>query len=244
LIDCYIALDRIAIFEKRVSAFFKYTPLKMSLIALVISIMIQAPCLLITIPATATVKLNAGVDYQLWFLYLSDYALSRTGQIFQFIVCGVRDLGTLVLLLVLSAISIFYFRVHLRMRRKLNPYPQQLSNVAKLLSQVSPSRLGAVTHDSNPISLSRKSRRPNISSAERNATRMCVFICLLTLVEHVALLACNIFPYFSSDSFKGYLYWIASMTMALKHALNFFLFVTFNKRFRRGVIGVLKLQIL
>jgi hypothetical protein len=92
------------------------------------------------------------------------------------------------------------------------------------------------TNDTRTSKSSKKpmSKKDQISKAEQKATIMCVILCVVSVYEHVILIACNLYPYFNElNSVTFFLYWMASFSFSLKHAMNFPLFMLFNKNFEK-----------
>jgi hypothetical protein len=240
LLDCYIILDRIAIFERKVNAFFKFSALKMAAIALSVSIAIQFPWYFEFVPTSNTESLDTGVEYQIWYLGLSNYALTQTGQVILLIVYGIRDIATMVIVIILNIVSIFYFKSYLNTKASLlcEPRPANYSNALSVsgLAQHSLRRM-KFWQGKIEVTIAQPVRELSvecamISKAEQKATTMCITMCVLTILDHLIHITCNVFPIFSASNFKFVLYWAASMFFVFKHSLNFVLFIAFNKVFK------------
>jgi hypothetical protein len=229
LLDVVILLDRIATLNKKISAHFKFKPRTMILIAFAITIGIQFPWFFVYVPQSAVVTLNTGVDYEIWFVGQSNFAMSKAGEVILNIIFAVRDVGMMALEFALNLISVYLFKKYLGQK-------------SKLLAEQSPASLSQPSDQSKGLSRA-VIKNKHISKAESNATLMCIFMCATSVLEHIVFMTCALYPYFNElNQTTFFLYWLAAFSVSFKHATNFPLFYFFNKNFKYAFLKLIKLR--
>jgi ABC-type multidrug transport system fused ATPase/permease subunit len=257
VLDIIITMDRISCFSGRVKSIMIFTAYKTCAIAFILVFILNFPYFLIYEPRPfynpKTLVLVG------WLNNLTPFATSQIGIIFTFLVYVIRDLGLLVVEIILNFVSICFLRQHLKKRSRLlkksllkasaalpravlKPRKSILGDLNVITDVRQPDLIAEVIHKiSRTRSLSVGSACKTTLLADRNSTLMTVCLSGLTLLDHCTWLTSTIFPYLSSNIYVYYfLSVLADLILTFKQASNFFVFFTFNKIFRQRVLKIFR----
>jgi hypothetical protein len=248
LLDVIILFDRISTFKQSIKAWFKLAPHKICIISLIIVIVVSGPYYFVNYVDSVTFKLDSTENFTVWFFRSSDFAKTTLGSALMFTVYGIRDLGMMILQIILNVISMYLFKRYCTKKAKLTAPRVTASEFRVQETNFNLSVILAPTGvvsmvGSEKINLPSKRRSP-VSTTEQKATQMCLFMSLLSIMEHLLVLIGLAFPYFTTDFFVivimfnfTYFFW------QLKRAIDFFLFYSFNKNFRKTCLRSIRIRL-
>jgi hypothetical protein len=229
LIDLLILFDRISSFKPNLKLPIKLSPYKMSFVCFIGVLLISCPLFFVNQIDSRTFKLNQTVNFTVWNFHNSDFAKSPLGTGLTYFVYAIRDVLVMILQIVLNLISIGLFKKYVMKKMTM------ATRVPVIDDQISYS-VSIVKHST--------SRRLNfIHRADQKLTQMCILICVLSIFEHVLVLATTIYPYTNSDFLMlvillnvSFFFW------QLKRIVDFFMFFAFNKIFKRVCLRYLRFR--
>jgi hypothetical protein len=110
MLDMVILLDRISTFKPNVKEWFRLSPYKTCLLCLIIVILVSGPYYFVNQVDSVTLRLNPTENFTVWFFRSSDFASTTLGSVLMFLVYGIRDLGVMVMQIVLNTTSMYFFK--------------------------------------------------------------------------------------------------------------------------------------
>lgn len=78
-----------------------------------------------------------------------------------------------------------------------------------------------------------KSASDQLASRNLKSTFMVIFMCVLSIVEHLIMITCNYYIFYSLNFSTFALSAVANFVMTFKHSFNFIIFYSFNTNFKR-----------
>jgi hypothetical protein len=215
IVEILIIIDRIGLFQ----AGFKKNIIKLSayetcLVSLALTLILNIPYYLETVVNSNTFRLNATHSFTVWKFEESPFSQTRPGVIVSLICDIIRDLLVAAIQIVLNFIFILSFKRHIDKKNR-------------LVSIVEPQQETATSS----LEIARRTR---ISVAELKATTMCIIVCMLSIIEHLSVLSTVLITYFTTnDTIISVAFSIAFQWLLHKRILEFFVFVFFNKKFKK-----------
>jgi hypothetical protein len=181
-------------------------------VSFILTLILNIPYYLATVVDSYTFRLNATQNFTVWDFEVSPFASTRTGVILTSMCDCIRELLTALVLIVLNFIFIYFFKRHMnRKNRLVSIVDTEAANVSQ-----------------------ENARRNRISAAELKATTMCITVCVLSIIEHLAVLVTVIITYFTTDDTIISLAFSTSFQWLLcKRILEFFVFIFFDKKFKK-----------
>jgi hypothetical protein len=236
VLNIFILLDRIAYFNKTVNKFFTLPPYKICAISFVAVFVIDMPFYFQFVPLFEIKRIDANTTFTIWFSGNSEFINSHLGKILTYVLVSIRDLGIVIVEIILNITSIVLLKQHFEKKKQIAA-PTHLKNTESSHSLNGPTNRNASetegTANQHGTSVSRKCRSSGGSRAEQRATLMCIILCVFSIMNHVVMFTCIIYPYFSFDFNVFILYLLADFFFTLRTVLDFLIFFFFNKIFRK-----------
>jgi hypothetical protein len=219
-LDIVVTLDRIANFNQHVRGFLKYSVKRTCMTGLLFCVLIEFAYYFEFVPSCKhldVVDQNGVVihGFTLWFIDHSDFAESRFGKVILFLIYAFRDVFLMLVEIGLNLLSAHYLRVYVNER-----WAEASSGVEMM--------------ENEPLRSDSLTKRDDLR-LEVRASVMVIALCLLSIGEHALLVVSFVHAYYypSHVIMPFYLYLVNCVSMMVKHAVNFFLFVAFNRHFRQ-----------
>jgi hypothetical protein len=235
-LDILISLDRIGTFKKSVDKWMKLSAYKMSLILLACCLVIDFPYFFEFAPYKLEVNLNATFVQTLWYGGVSGYASSTLGTVLNIIIFAIRDVLVVIAEIVLSVASVYFLKEYMKSKSKL--LNKKTAITATLVRTEALTLEKKVTTNTNapPViaqAVVEQASKERVSNPDQKLSVMVLIMCLLSILEHVSVVAACLYLYFGSSQlvFRT-IYFCSWESMALKHALNLPIFLVFNNKFR------------
>ena len=217
-LDIFLSIDRISNFNQKIKGCFsRYGAYKTSAFGLLICVLINSPCYYMFEPLNMTVAFNSPNLSSIYLLSWRNWTTSYTGAICMFFFYMVRDLGFMIIEMIISVMSFYYLK-------------KCFANKSALILQnlnASAARRTSVIFGLHFSAL---------SSLEHKLTFMILSMCAISALEQISVLVLSVYPFFAAhsvSSFYFFLRFLAHFSIVVKHASNFFLFFAFNQKFRK-----------
>jgi hypothetical protein len=233
LLDILITIERISLIKTRFKLVLKLTAYKMCMAAFLLCCIINVPFYFTFQTSSALFQLDTGSAYTIWFPEPSAFARSRAGMIINFIIAFIRNLFLMTVEILLNVISIYYFKQYLIKHSK--AVQTLRGNMVHGIAEFNgtPNQ-----YNTNNQHLAREPPSHATARSDQRACFMVTSLCILSIFEHVIFTASDVYTIFfnsTTTSETTFLFYFSTMfSCVLKHALNFPLFVIFNKNFKRA----------
>jgi hypothetical protein len=247
VLDILITLDRVTFLSGSVRRRVKNTSfdtLNLHLtcfIAYILCLIFNLPYFFVFTPHSSTFRLEStGEQFTMWYIFTTPFARSNLGIIITFLIYSIRDIGLMILEIILNIVSMFYLRVYLIKKAQLVKSNIVLTPRGPCGSSDSPnssslSKPFIEIHSAvNCVSIGRNDYLINL---EKKLTIMVFTMSLLSVLEHILLLACILYPTLVPEAtwLTFCLYFLGNFAITIKHSANFFLFFSFNNCFRNNL---------
>jgi hypothetical protein len=217
ILNIIILHDRLSIFIKRIVLFKKRSPWIESVIVLIFCTIINSPILF---------RLNLYSNEELFesnILYDKNLSLCklslipRNSPIIPAMVI-IRDIGSLIIELILSIFSLIYFKKFINTKKKIK-------------SQVQPSMVFVNDNENEQE-----------NKTNHNLTLFTLILSAMSIICHFAVFMATVLSTFSSK-YKTYRWiMIANLFVLIKYTSNFFILYFFNKTFKSYLFQYLKVK--
>jgi hypothetical protein len=179
MLDIVILIDRIANFNKKVKErLTNLSPYKVGAIVLVVCLVIDMPYFILYMPGEVVAQINATTTFTIWFSATTPLATSRIGAALIFVCYGLRDVGVVVIEVFLNLVSMFYLKQFLNKKKRMTEGGLSVRDgtVSQAVKSHNPSTVTAAVKQGPKArtvsTVSKKSNRDQISSADQKATVM------------------------------------------------------------------------
>jgi hypothetical protein len=236
MLDLIITLDRISFFHKSIKKIFILGPYKLCGVILAFCIVTDFPFYFNYSVNMFTFTVNGTQLVHAWFGLPSTYSYSEVGKIVTLVIESFRDVFLLLAELALSVVSIYCLRKYFKNRLRLlinKTASSKRTNEGRTVNEtVNQTGLRTNTHAVVQETKSKAGKQNEVSSADLRSTIMAIVICSLSMLEHLSLLGCVVYPYLNANYLiTAYICFGSSAGYGLKHSANFFIFYFFNKKF-------------
>jgi hypothetical protein len=232
LIDITIILDRIVLFEPKAKFLFKYSPVVNTTAMFFISLIFCIPQIfLYKIREFPVYLINEQRLTHFYAVSPSDFLNSTIGLIVYYVMLFARNVLTVVVEIVLNAISIFLFKRFMHRKRRITCMP--LINVIQTTRGASQSMNVTANRTARARSVDPSS--DTSLSAVRNLFMMVLALELVSALQQFFLIAFYTLSIF--EGFSAYFTFSVNFFYAIKHTINFAIFVTFNVKFRQALFS-------
>ena len=212
LLDICTILERIA-FSTKTSLLVKFIKEKyVPLLLLAISVIINLPMLFVCYPTFADFPLNDGSMYRIHFWGQTEFQTSLYGKIILYLVYFIRDIATLLSKIILNFISVWI------MRR----YFKKLNNNGIIAYSLRDERVDST----------KKLAQETKNKIERNLTYISIIMSIFSSMENIFNLVSLVYIIFFYNETAFYLFFLAHLSIALKHSTNVFVLYFFNHSFK------------
>ena len=221
VIDIIVVLDRITMFRPKVKRFLtRFSPTRNSAVLLVCTCTVNIPSrvFLFTINCLKIVQINQQQDLNLFNFYIaqnSNFSESLEGQVLKTTFVGFRNLLPLILEISLNIYSTILYREFLRRKHTIKSLKTYTNN------------------NNNNNNNTNQRLKAGVFNPDRNLFYMAFILSLISIVNHVFNLI-FFFENYISIIIPGFATFLAQYSTVLKHAINFNIFHSFNKKFRRA----------
>ena len=212
LLEICIALERSLKFFPAKFRFKKINNFNnVCLLMFLFSALINIPSGFVYYPSLAKVKVGNKI-LNLYYWGLTDFSLSVFGKVITYLVYIVRDIGFLVLKIVINVYSVYVVR-------------QYLTKIT-----VNSFTLLSITKRGEVILSTPK--KEYLTQTDRNLTYMSIWMCVLSVLENIFYAFA--YTYYSVNQNEASLtvFFFSFFTLALKHVSNFFVLYFYNNSFR------------
>jgi hypothetical protein len=237
LIDIAIILDRIALFEPRAKFLFKYSPVMNTTAMFFISLVLSIPQIfLYKIREFPVYLINEQRLTHFYAVSPSDFLNSTIGLIVYYVMLFARNVLTVVVEIVLNAISIFLFKKFMEKKRRITSI--RLTNMIQTTRAVSQSM--NLTANRTTSTRSVDSSSDTSLSAVRNLFFMVLALELVSALQQFLLIAFYTLSIF--EGFSTYFTFSLNFLYAFKHTINFIIFLAFNLKFRQALFSYFRID--
>lgn len=209
IFDIIIGFEQIALFKKNLKIFKKSHTHWVSTITIVVVFILHLPYTALYKRSNASLNFN-NTTHIVNYLGKTEFSSSLLGVVYLSLEFFIRDVLSMLILLVISIFSIFFMKKHFS--RKLSRYGNSVL------------RRNSIYY----VSFKKKLNR-----SDRKLTQMIVFKCFLSIIEHILLLflwySYNRKPDFVANVIK----FVSNYFVTLKHSINFVTFYIFDANFKK-----------
>jgi hypothetical protein len=188
-------------------------------------------------PISTIFSVNKTHIAHIWYTFPT-YSFTQLGTVLVITIESFRDVFLMLAEIALNAVSIYYLRKYFKNRLEL------INGTNRNITALELNHTGLHTTNESSLNHVDQGRRANnaLSTANMRATIMSLVMCTLSVLEHISLTACVVYPYFGSSFITGnFVCFGGVFSIGLKHSLNFFVFYFFNKRFAERLHSMLKI---
>jgi hypothetical protein len=164
------------------------------------------------------VYLNSTQVLRLYNWESTSFSRSLLAQALNYANYVLRDIVLLIVEIVLNVMSILFLKKHLAKKQNVLE-TRRHSKPAEISESVSKA------HASNT----------NVNKAEQNATKMVVFICTLSALEHLFFITMAVYFNYIRDDAVYVVAALCNLWIIIKHFSNFYLLYFYNKIFNKEV---------
>ena len=219
-----VLFERIKIFNSFVKKYFVFMPKKIILIIFAACLILNSVYALVYVPfcgggfyfsdSNGTIKENS-----FWYVGVSSLADSSIGMIVLIVFYFIRDILTMFTTILLNIISLIEMRRYFKATRFLTIQTIQTVNSSSY----------AVATGQNE----------NRKKTEKNAIKLVLVMCLISVVTRCVSIACDVYYLFSSNYIVTLLGAILDLVEVVGPALSFFIFYHFNRDFKRNILKLM-----
>ena len=258
--DVIILLDRLSIFLTQRLRFIKRAkPIYPCLIILAISIILNVPIDFSYEVLVQNLGRMSRTKYE-WLYFVNDTPFAREGLglVLNIALFFIKDIFTLVLIIILNYLLIYYLRKHLSIKSKLtNGVNKQhsssatLATIATSFGQKSLLRTKikqALKQANNNNNINNNNKTTNmaklVSISDKKTIQMVVFMCVMVALEHAAMIffvSCCIWHLLEETFWLSVVISLTLFMITLRNASNFFAFFLFNTNFNRIFKRIIKI---
>lgn len=239
-----MTLDRIICMMPHLKARVKLTAYQLCWLTLFVCVAINFAFYFAFSPMSITMALSPTQNFTIWFIGSSSFGSSRAGTAVTFSIYFIRDGLLLIAVILLNGVSIYFLKDRLRRKFRL------LSRI-RILPTIQTTLESGTSVDTLPTSQSRSisvrgsntSKKDQAKVVEQKLSLMVLYLCLLSIVEHVLMISACVYPIISNSAKVFHnLYFFTILSINFKHGANFVFFYFLNKNFKTGVHRKLNLS--
>jgi hypothetical protein len=190
VLDALIVVDRIAIFKQRVKYFYKsFSPMAYCTIAFAASLVLCAHYLFIYEPTRYEIVSSDGVVSEFFTLKITQFASTRYGKTFTFLLVVLRSSTICLVDFVLNVVSLVIFKDYLFKKSMLVTSPDESQTMIIKQEQASSAISRTAEEEHTPSKKPRTSLTIAIETAEaeRNISMMVIVMCSVSVLHQLAL---------------------------------------------------------
>lgn len=211
LIDVITLLDRISIFDRTVKKLMsKASPYPTCIVIFLISFLVNLPYFFLRVPAEQDVYVTDGPMYQVWFMRLTQFGASLTGQVVMILFILISDILVMCVQVLLNIRFIIYIR----------RYVQKKSQIV--------------------ASGSHSQQSSQVVSVDVRTNIMVVIMCFISLSEHIILALCNYSLFINNSGIDASnMAFITIVYLSARRFGDIFFFFAFNSVFKRELMQMI-----
>jgi hypothetical protein len=236
LLDIIILIDRITILIPRLKNFVKLSAVHVCSIAFIICVLIDMPFFFMHQPNSIMFTLSGNTTSTIWFSDTSQFGASQIGKTVYTIVIILRDGVVVGMQIILNLICTLLFRRIIR--KKISTSVAMSAGQVSIIRTPHTDLMQIGTINASNLRSTRR-RKKVITLAEKNNTRMVIYMVILSIVEHLLVLLCVFYPNSSLISYE--LHAVNKIFQVLKRVLDVVAFFVYNLIFRKVFLKYLKL---
>jgi hypothetical protein len=221
IMDFLVILERIAKIKPKFEVVFTPSPLLNSFLLLIIASLVNVPYYFIFETKRYYLMLKNSHLVTFYIEDTTEFAKSTLGKVLNMLSFFVKHVLTTILELVLNVASIIIFKNYNKQRQEQFNF-QTMSSVYHLASIFAPNRVNQ--------SVQTKMAKKRLQ-AEQKLYTMVIFLSIISIIQQTFLALINLCVLFTklhvNDAFA------IAFISTVRHSLNFFIFVLFNRIFRQ-----------
>nr|QVK45825.1 G protein-coupled receptor [Proales similis] len=234
VLDILILIDRLATFiPKLKSVYNKQSANRLCLIAFLICLALDFPYFFVFVPKPWYYRYldeqSNVVTLTFYIIGASDFAVSLTGTIITYLIYVFRDILTIVIIVILNIISIYYLRRHLSKRAQM--LKKNTPGVDKENESMSASTEAGSSGNAQQKTKT-KSSKSKEGKVDRKASIMVAITCTMTIITNSMLFSSIIYFYFAWDVVASAYGQMAEFSTLLKYILYIAIFYNFNSNYK------------
>ena len=234
VLEVGIIMDRLRVFSPFVKKYYILLPKVMCFLFFIACCFINLFEVFVYIPGPGGVYYykdqHSGFKQNtFYYVVVTPFSVSVTGQIMTKIVYIVRDLFTLIASIALNIISMIYLEQYLKKKKNFVRQPHSHINL-------SPTNAYSQQEISSIYDSAKEEKR---RKTELKLIEMVIVLVFLAILERLILFACNIYYLFALNYITLILGTITDLVLLLHPFFSFFLFLFFNSIFKKAVIKFL-----
>jgi hypothetical protein len=243
VLSVIIQLDRIGHFAKPLKRFTDFSPLKLSIFAFLLCVLIDIPYNLVFVPGSKTAQLvNSTSNFTIYYSTVSAFSTSELGLVLTFLVSGMRDIFIMLVEIVLNVVSVVLIKRYFAAKKR--KYTAIMIKKIAGVDALSVALAGGENRNMAEVVMSVQGQRKNgtdrMSRWDRKANVMVFLMCTLSILVHMVTFVINIYPYFDFSIVNFILYFVGNFVFPLKCVLDFILFYSFNSNFKPTLLRYLR----
>lgn len=262
LLDIWITLERLSNTSEGIKKFLTKMPSisKLCILSIIFCLIADTPYYLIFSikPLVFEIKIsnltNTTFRYTAWYIAESNFSKSPLGKGLLYLLYSFRDAFLMILEIVLSLMSVVSLRVYLKKKSILlntwvnikieTLFRNYLENLySESFFKTSQSQSVSIGTRVSPMVSGSQSKIDTRSPGVR-LTVLVIILSVLSIFEHIMAIITVVYPFLTGISVLLYEYFLFFYlyTIAFKHAVNFPLFLMFNKVFYRAFKKLIKFK--
>jgi hypothetical protein len=262
MLDIFITLDRISNFHKSITKLFITGPYKICAVVLAFCFITNAAFYFdITTGSMVVSVKNSSHILTVWFNYPSAFSYTQLGTVLTVMLECWRDAFLTLAEIALNCVSIQCLRQYFKKRAVLINGPTSVKTThgpktheGKSMEGSNNSNLPTVSYQvaKNNVTTNTVQKKKTttavqnasgMSNADMRATIMTIMMCALSVLEHISMLSCVVYPYFGTSLLNiDFFCFGGNIGQAVKHSANFFIFYFFNKKFAEKLHAMFKFK--
>ena len=229
LLDVCISLERISHFKPKLKKVLKYSPLFMSLMAFIISIIFSSRYFFQFKPSYIEIKLNSTITIKLYRWINTEFSKTQFGNLTEHLIYCLRDLVLLVVQVILNVYSVNQLKVQLSKKKLM----LKTSLCRRILIKNQSILTNMISNDESYSNIQQIIINGAMKRPDQKATIMVIILCTFSIMEHIFLCVMAIYFNIHQNKTAYLLGALGNLSIAVKHGANLVIFYFFNKIFKR-----------
>lgn len=184
---------------------------------LALSVIVSLPMIVLFVPGHLVVPLDENTLVDIYFWNSSPFSLTFAGQVVANIMYFIRDIIGPILKLILNVFVVVLVKKYIK-RIKLDKMEFSL--------RISTTAL----HEKNKVNQS-----VYVNVTDTHQTYLAIIMCSFSFIEHFFYIFSFVVYFLKLNQYAGLFYYLAILSIGIKHLSNFFVFYKFNFLFRNEI---------
>jgi hypothetical protein len=206
---------------------------KFSFILFSFSAVVSLPISFLFVPGHVVVPLDENTLFDIYFWSPSQFSQTFTGKLIANIMNFIRDVLTPIFKIVLNVVLVILVRKYIkRLRLEKREFAIKISTAA--LHEKPKNEPGLLIENQNVY----------INIMNKNQTYLAIIMCSLSFIEHLFLISWFVVYFINNGrGIAGLFYYLALLSIGIKHSSSFFVFYKFNFLFRAVIKKIFTIKI-